>query len=163
MLNIFKDYHIIKKCDLQRLFNLINDLKQDVINLTNDNQELKELVLNLNKCECHQENQLNNIVAPGNDANDNNIINGNDAQDNKTIQDLIYKEFNLSVINDKEAKDNKRRFYYKSNYLFYANPKYYNLLNIRFNELMNTHKNEPFNKIKQLLKSYLLELEAKDI
>lgn len=152
MLNIFKEYQIIKKCDLQSLFNLINDLKQDVINLTNDNQELKEILLNLNKCECNQENQLNNIATPGNDANNN-----------KSIQDLIYKEFNLSIINDKDAKENKKRFYYKSNYLFYANPKYYNLLNIRFNELMNTHKNEPFNKIKQLLKSYLLELEAKDI
>ena len=153
---MFNEYLIIKKCDLNALFNIICDLKQDLINLTNDNQELKGLIIN--KCECQQD--FNNIGLPGNDANDNNINVGHDAPETQSdiIQDKLLKKFNLSLINDKGQKN--KRYYYKSVYLFKARPEYYNLLNLKFNELMKQNNND-IDKVKPLLKSYLYELKAK--
>lgn len=160
MINILKKYHIIKECDLNKLFNIINDLKQDVINLTNENKELKTLIINSSK---QGQQDFNNMCLPGNDANEININVGHDAPDkenNNIIQDTIIKDFNLSLINDK-GKINKR-YYFKSLYLFTTKPKYYNLLNLKFNELMKQNNNDAL-KVKPLLKSYLLELQSKDI
>lgn len=155
----FKDYLIIKKCDLKTLFNLISDLKQDIKDLKQDNNKLKEHIINY-KCECQHD--LLKIGSSGNDTN-NNINVGHDAPDkenNNIIQDTIIKDFNLSLINDK-GKINKR-YYFKSLYLFTTKPKYYNLLNLKFNELMKQNNNDAL-KVKPLLKSYLLELQSKDI
>lgn len=160
MINILKKYHIIKECDLNKLFNIINDLKQDVINLTNENKELKTLIINSSK---QGQQDFNNMCLPGNDANEININVGHDAPDKSDIiQDTIIKDYNLSVINEKPNTHNKQRYYYKSHYLFYADAKYYKLLNLRFNELMKEY-NKDIDKVKKHLKLYLIELETKDI
>lgn len=151
MFKLFDDYLIIKRCDLNKLFNVICELKQDITMLTDSNKELKQIIIN-NKCECKQ--QDNNLLSC-NDAN-----NFNDLPDvNNEVQDILFKEYNLSLINDNGKKN--KRYYFKSVYLFNANPKYCNLLNLKFNELME-HYNNNIRVVKPLLREYLEILKVND-
>ena len=148
MFNIFNRYCIISRFDLTTLLNEVEDIKNRVEILEDENQKLKEHINNFD-VETVKQPILINL------ENDN----GEEYKpEDNTHQDLLIKEFSLRM-NNTTSKSHKR-YYYKSNYILTAPPKYYNKLNLKFNELMLKEPNHEFNEnIKSELRKYLIDLQ----
>lgn len=144
---IFKRYCIISRFDLQTILNEVQDINGRVQVLETENEELKKHVNNFD-VETIKQPILINLENDGEEY----------KPEDKSQQDLLIKEFSLRM--NTTTSTSHMRYYYKSNYILTAPPKYYNKLNLRFNELMLKAPNHEFNEnIKSELRKYLIDLQ----
>lgn len=149
MFNIFKKYCIISRFDLTTLLNEVKDIKNRVQILEDENEQLKTHINNFD-VETVKQPILINLENDGTEYTPETT--------DTSQQDLLIKEFSLRMNNTQSTSH--KRYYYKSNYILTAPPKYYNKLNLKFNELMLKEPTHEFNEnIKSELRKYLIDLQ----